>query len=222
MYLLVILALFLVGRMIYMYHVPLKRHKIKQPHAKTLIILGSGNCCPYYAVKSISSKGGHTSEMFRLIKQINPHLFSPRFYISAETDSLSADKALEFESSVASNTEHVIFFVPRARAVGQSYISSIYTTLVASLHSLFKFITIRPDIVLCNGPGTCIPFILFAYLSRLLFIKYIPVIYIESFARVKTLSLSGKIAYRLVDRFIVQWRDLADKYGRAEYYGVLV
>jgi beta-1,4-N-acetylglucosaminyltransferase len=53
-------------------------------------------------------------------------------------------------------------------------------------------------------------------------------VYIESWARVKTLSLSGKILKPLVDRFVVQWETLQKKVGekerggRAEYVGVLV
>jgi len=47
-------------------------------------------------------------------------------------------------------------------------------------------------------------------------------IYVESFARVKSLSLSGKILYWLVDRFIVQWPGLSERYKRAEYHGILV
>ena len=46
--------------------------------------------------------------------------------------------------------------------------------------------------------------------------------YVESFARVGGLSLSGKILYPLVDRFLVQWPQLKEKYSRAEYNGVLV
>lgn len=47
-------------------------------------------------------------------------------------------------------------------------------------------------------------------------------IYVESFARVKSLSLSGRMLYAFVDRFIVQWPGLVQKYPRAEYHGVLI
>jgi beta-1,4-N-acetylglucosaminyltransferase len=48
------------------------------------------------------------------------------------------------------------------------------------------------------------------------------IVFVESFARVRSLSLSGKILYYLADRFIVQWPKLKESYPRAEYYGVLV
>ncbi|KAF7502428.1 hypothetical protein GJ744_005828 [Endocarpon pusillum] len=48
-------------------------------------------------------------------------------------------------------------------------------------------------------------------------------IFIESWARVKTLSLSGKILLPFVDRFLVQWPALEGKGGgKAEFVGALV
>jgi len=46
------------------------------------------------------------------------------------------------------------------------------------------------------------------------------IIYVESFTRVKALSLSGKLIRPLVDRFIVQWPALQK--GKSECHGVLV
>lgn len=54
---------------------------------------------------------------------------------------------------------------------------------------------------------------------QMLAIKNITVIYIESFACIDHLSLSGKILYYLVDRFCVQWKSLQHKYAKAEYVG---
>ena len=49
------------------------------------------------------------------------------------------------------------------------------------------------------------------------------VVYVESIARVATLSLTGKILYkaRLADGFFVQWPKLTAAYPRAEYAGRL-
>jgi beta-1,4-N-acetylglucosaminyltransferase len=48
------------------------------------------------------------------------------------------------------------------------------------------------------------------------------VIYVESFARTQTLSLTGRILYPVVDCFVVQWPALREKYPRAIYSGILV
>lgn len=37
--------------------------------------------------------------------------------------------------------------------VGQSYLSSVFTTLVAGLHAASMVVQVRPDLVLVNGPG---------------------------------------------------------------------
>ncbi|KDB20890.1 hypothetical protein H109_07155 [Trichophyton interdigitale MR816] len=58
--------------------------------------------------------------------------------------------------------------------------------------------------------------------------RYLRTIFIESWARVTTVSLSGKILFPLVDRFLVQWEGLAGYSGwfgfgrKAEYVGTLL
>lgn len=37
--------------------------------------------------------------------------------------------------------------------MGQSYVTSVWTTLVAGLHAAAMVARIRPDLVLVNGPG---------------------------------------------------------------------
>ena len=49
----------------------------------------------------------------------------------------------------------------------------------------------------------------------------IKVIYVESYTRLKDLSLSGKIIYPFADLFVVQWKQLASKYPKAVYGGAL-
>ncbi|PGH04101.1 hypothetical protein AJ79_07201 [Helicocarpus griseus UAMH5409] len=107
----------------------------------------------------------------------------------------------------------------------------------------------HPDIILTNGPATAVCIILAAKILRafnsifyfLAFTPFIPfprfparppkrkrprTIFVESWARVTTLSLSGKIVLPLVDRFLVQWEGLEGYSswfgGRAEFVGALV
>ena len=47
-------------------------------------------------------------------------------------------------------------------------------------------------------------------------------VYVESIARVDTLSLSGKILYRIADQMFVQWPQLQHKYPRALCVGTSV
>ena len=48
------------------------------------------------------------------------------------------------------------------------------------------------------------------------------IVFIESFCRVRSLSLCGRMVYGLVDRFIVQWPRLTKQYRLSEYCGRLL
>lgn len=87
-----------------------------------------------------------------------------------------------------------------------------------------------PDIILTNGPGTGVIVVLASMLLR--FLDFwamgankpgkMMTVYVESWARVRELSLSGKLLLKVVDRFLVQWPQLKGLGGRAEYRGWLV
>ncbi|KAJ6955535.1 hypothetical protein NC652_006833 [Populus alba x Populus x berolinensis] len=55
----------------------------------------------------------------------------------------------------------------RSREVGQSYLTSVETTLLAMSHASWLMIRIRPQVVLCNGPGTCVPLCIIAFLFKI-------------------------------------------------------
>ncbi len=71
----------------------------------------------------------------------------------------------------------------------------------------------RPRSVVTTGAGVAVPFI---YVARTLRIR---TVYIESLTRVDNLSLSGKLVYPVVDHLLVQWPELAARYGKALYKG---
>lgn len=45
------------------------------------------------------------------------------------------------------------------------------------------------------------------------------IIYIESFARVNSASLTGKLMYRIADLFVVQWEEMLEIFPKAVYGG---
>lgn len=170
---------------------------------KTVIVLGSG---------------GHTAEMMLVVKNLRREVYSPRLYVVANTDKMSKDKVEQFEKS---SSDHEVFEITRSREVKQSFLSAVFTTLLAFINCFPLIWKEKPDLVLCNGPGTCIPVCFAAFILRLL--RRIPkckIVYVESFCRVKTLSLSGKILKPFVDMFVVQWEDLVD--DKTRYFGQLM
>lgn len=114
--------------------------------------------------------------------------------------------------------------IPRSREVGQSYITSVFTTLRA-LRTCWRIVLAeKPDLVLANGPGTCIPICAAALLLRAAHIHDTRVAYVESIARVRSLSLSGKVLYhsRAADLLLVQWPELQQQVPRSRYVGRLM
>jgi len=178
--------------------------KKKTRNIKTLVILGSG---------------GHTSEMFRMLKGLDRDKYKTKFVI-ANSDTYSENQLADFIGT--KHPEEWINRLPRSRKVGQSYFTSIFTTIIAFFYSIILFFKEMPDIILCNGPGTCVPLCFVALIMRCLFIKKSKIIYVESLARVQTLSLSGKILYHVADYFLVQWNQLKNIYPKSEYRGILI
>lgn len=168
----------------------------------TLIVLGSG---------------GHTSEMFSLIQTLDiGGQYQPVNFLASADDALSIRR---FEDSKLRWKGSDIIPVRRSRRVGQSYLTSIFSTLSAIYEAAFLYIRYRPDLIICNGPGTCVPICLIAKLYPF---KRTAVVFIESICKVNSLSLTGSILYYIADHFVVQWESLQKKYRRAKYIGRIV
>mmetsp|Transcript_5373 Transcript_5373/g.16033 ORF Transcript_5373/g.16033 Transcript_5373/m.16033 type:complete len:256 (+) Transcript_5373:565-1332(+) len=178
-------------------------------HAKMMVVLGSG---------------GHTAEILQMVTDMieSAHVVGKIVYVVAETDSHSALKAHALHSQKAEQIPFCIVTLPRAREVGQSYLTSVFTTLYALVYAAKIVIAEAPAALLLNGPGTCVPIAFWAVLFDCLGLRTCSTIYVESVARVETLSLSGRILYPIVRRFIVQWPQLHAKFPLSEHYGRLV
>lgn len=175
----------------------------------------------------VAGSGGHTTEILRLLGSLSS-AYSPRHYVIADTDKMSANKINSFEQNRADrdpgtmHREYVIHRIPRSREVQQSWLSTVLTTLHSMWLSFPLIHQVKPDLVLCNGPGTCVPICVSALLLGILGIKKVIIVYVESICRVETLSLSGKILIHLSDYFIVQWPTLKEKYPKSVYLGRIV
>jgi len=164
----------------------------------------------------VLGSGGHTSEMLSMLGALEERLKRGIVFVVAETDKMSQQRA----ARLFPGAEFVK--TPRAREVHQSWLTTVFTTFVAALHAIKIVFEQQPDLVLCNGPGTCVPVAYAAVILRLLFIKRARIAFTESIARTSRLSLSGRLLYPIADRFLVQWPQLAVKYPRAKHVGFVV
>lgn len=183
----------------------LKRSVVKQMGpAKTLIVLGSG---------------GHTTEMFKIVHELNREKYKPRVYVAADSDVNSSNKVIDFETS---SDDYKFYKIFRSRNVGQSYISSVFTTLHAILSTIPLVYREKPDLILCNGPGTCVPICLIAFVLRVVYVNTnCRIVFVESFCRVQSLSLTGRIMIWFADLFVVHWEEQMKFSKKIQCFGKL-
>lgn len=122
-----------------------------------------------------------------------------------------------------------LHFVPRARKIHQPLLTTPFSSLRCLIASIFLLHSLPsyPDLILLNGPATSTILLFSALILRVFDWRGVTTrgkfrsIYIESWARVRRLSLSARIITSLgaADRVLVQWEGLA---GRGEYRGCLI
>ncbi|KAF9585510.1 UDP-N-acetylglucosamine transferase subunit [Lunasporangiospora selenospora] len=143
---------------------------------------------------------------------------------------------------------YTIHRIPRSRFVHQSILTTPFTLIKSLLVAMpliqrltcytrtpltksnsgkgaTPFKTNGQSILLLNGPGTCFALALTVIGARMLGVpidQTAAIVFVESFARVQTLSLTGKLLYPIADVFLVQWDELCQKYPRSNYLGMLV
>lgn len=93
--------------------------------------------------------------------------------------------------------------------VNRKEMSFIPRMMVNTLKSLYILLKEKPDAVICTGVLAMIPICLLAKITGK------KVIYIESFAKVTSATLSGKLLYKYADRFYVQWPQMKEIYPDA-------
>jgi beta-1,4-N-acetylglucosaminyltransferase len=206
----------------------------------------------------VLGSGGHTAEMISILRDTDPGRYKHRTYVVSAGDNFSSEKAHDCEKQIQSKLRPSqctkagevdpvtgvwdVMVVPRAREIHQP----LYTAPVSSLWCLIGCLDTLsrisktslvqgqyPDVIMTNGPATAVIVLLASFILK--FLGVAPVwkmqaIYVESWARVKTLSLSGKVLLWLgiYDRFLVQWEGLAKQINgegtkrKVEWAGFLV
>lgn len=108
-------------------------------------------------------------------------------------------------------------FIERKYLVGDFYrknrIQFLFRFGITAIQQFIIFLKERPDVVITTGAGVVIPTCLYAHF----FGKKL--IYIESFARMKSLNKTAELLNRYSDLFIVQWEDLLKIVPNAVYGG---
>ncbi|KAK9414599.1 putative Oligosaccharide biosynthesis protein Alg14 like-domain-containing protein [Seiridium unicorne] len=171
-----------------------------------------------------AGSGGHTTEVLSIL-ELSEHFDNSMFrrYVVTKGDQRSYDMINQYEQKRREKRHgkvtgaHDIVWVSRARYVGQSWLTTPFTAL-SCLYDCFGILTMGrplatpgqpeafPQTLLCNGPGSSAIFVLVSHLMRMYGVipaNRCTTVFVESVARVKSLSMTGKIFY---------WLDLADAF----------
>lgn len=172
--------------------------------------------------------GGHSTEMSMLFNSVMMRLekIGHAICVITEDDTVTENKLKESWKKDGQQVKLKTIKHKRSRRVGQSFVSAVPTFIISFIQALFIVLLHRPNILLTNGPAISVVFCLVIRLLQTVTLGNYrcKIIYVESFCRTKTLSLTGRLIYhlRLANKFLVQWPNLLKEYPRATHEGLLV
>src|SRR5690625_1292252 len=145
----------------------------------------------------ISSAGGHFAQLMKLKPLFERYDYKILTEYVPSSESVKNGYNIEFLSNIS-----------KGRGAGM-----LMNMVKYSLQAIKEFIRNKPDVIITTGSYPAIPY---CFIGKLFGIK---VVYILSFARVKTKAKSADILYKISDVFIVQWKGNLQSYPKGIYLG---
>ena len=144
----------------------------------------------------ISSSGGHFEQLLMLRKLGEKNKI---FIVTEKTKYNKNDKKIKYFVKQVNRKE--ILLIPKM--------------ILIFFKSLYIFIKEKPDVIISTGVLAAIPMLYIGHLFKK------KIIYIESFAKISSPTLTGKLIYKRkwADQFYVQWESMLQFYPNAIYKG---
>ncbi|WP_196049043.1 PssD/Cps14F family polysaccharide biosynthesis glycosyltransferase [Clostridium saudiense] len=143
----------------------------------------------------IASTGGH----FEQLMMLKPLMDKYESFIVTEKTEYSVIK-----------DDRKIYYLNQVNRHEKTFIFKMALNFIKSLN---LFIKERPDVVISTGALATIPMCIFAKVFKK------KIIFIESFAKVNSPTLTGKLVYKFADQFYVQWEQMKEHYPNAIFRG---
>jgi beta-1,4-N-acetylglucosaminyltransferase len=143
----------------------------------------------------IASTGGHFEQLMMLKPLMNKY---ESFIVTEKTD-----------YSVAKNSKKIYYL----NQVNRNEKTFIFKMILNSFNTFRIFMKEKPDVIISTGALATIPMCLLAKIFKR------KLIFIESFAKVNSATLTGKLLSKFADQFYVQWKDMLRVYPNAIYKG---
>lgn len=150
-------------------------------------------------VMFISSVGGHLTQILELKEIFNNY----NYILITERNSVTSDMKNKYN----------INYLPYGSR-NQKFIYP-FVLLWSCLKSFYYFVKYNPDVIVTTGANTAAAM---CCLGKIFGKK---VIYIESYAKRTSPTITGKWIYKLhaYTTFVVQWESMLDFYPKAKYWG---
>jgi beta-1,4-N-acetylglucosaminyltransferase len=142
------------------------------------------------------SVGGHLTQMLQLKALYCKYDY---FFITEDT-----------EITQELSKKEKIYFM---KLINRRKLNFLFLFVYNTIKTICCLIKERPEFIISTGTLSAVPCCI---IGKIFGIK---LIYIESFAKINTPTLTGRIVYRFADLFIVQWEQMLKHYPKAKYGG---
>lgn len=144
----------------------------------------------------ISSSGGHFEQLL-MLRSLEKH--NDVFIVTEKTKYNKNDNKIKHFVMQVNRKE--ILFIPKMFCI---FLKSLYIYLIE-----------KPDVIISTGVLASIPMLFIGHIFKR------KVIYIESFAKINSPTMTGKLVYnkKIADLFFVQWEQMLEFYPDAIYKG---
>ncbi|CEI73369.1 PssD/Cps14F family polysaccharide biosynthesis glycosyltransferase [Romboutsia hominis] len=139
----------------------------------------------------IASSGGH----FEQIMMLKPIMQKYKSFVVTEKTNYSV------------TNDNIPFYY--LKQVNRHELKFIPYMTINTIKTISIFMKEKPDVVISTGALATIPMCIIAKLFRK------KIIFIESFAKINSPTLTGKLIYKFADQFYVQWGEMKEFYPEA-------
>lgn len=142
-----------------------------------------------------ASSGGHLEQMMMLYPMMKKH---DSFILTEKTKYKFNSKDIKYYDVIQINRREFLV---------------LYKMIVLLIQTLIIFIKEKPDVIISTGALATVPMCLLAKLFNK------KLIFIESFSKINSTTITGRLLYKYADLFLVQWEELKKFYPDATYGG---
>lgn len=142
-----------------------------------------------------ASSGGHLEQLmmlYPLMGKYNSFILTERTLYDLDTKGIN------------------IYYVVQINRRESIFLMKFFILLFQTLKVFFKE---KPDVIVSTGALATVPICLLGKLFKK------KIVFIESFSKVNSPTITGKLIYKFADLFIIQWEELKEFYPNAIYGG---